>query len=68
MRKIARQVFFHRGRRTEPAQADVIMSAPALNANLKTLESRGFIDRRRNIQVLVRQRNRLFEAIQELLQ
>lgn len=39
----------------------------AFEKNLQTLESMGFTDRKKNIQVLVRQRNRLFEAIQELL-
>lgn len=39
----------------------------AFEANLKTLESMGFTDRKKNIQVLVRNRNKLFESIQELL-
>jgi len=41
--------------------------ASAFEANLQTLESMGFTDRKRNIQVLVRNRNKLFESIQELL-
>jgi len=39
----------------------------AFEKNLMTLESMGFGDRKKNIQVLVRNRNRVFEAIQELL-
>jgi len=39
----------------------------AFERNLQTLESMGFSDRKRNIQVLVRNRNKLFESIQELL-
>jgi len=39
----------------------------AFERNLQTLESMGFGDRKRNIQVLVRNRNKLFESIQELL-
>jgi hypothetical protein len=40
----------------------------AFEKNLQTLESMGFTDRKRNIQILVRNRGKLFESIQELLQ
>lgn len=39
----------------------------AFERNLATLEAMGFSDRKKAIQVLVRNRNKLFESIQELL-
>jgi len=39
----------------------------AFEKNLQTLESMGFTDRKKCIQALVRNRNQLFETIQELL-
>jgi len=39
----------------------------AFEKNLQVLEGMGFTDRKRNISVLVRNRNKLFESIQELL-
>jgi hypothetical protein len=40
----------------------------AFEVNLQTLESMGFNDRRKNITILVRARNQLFDAIQQLLE
>jgi hypothetical protein len=49
------------------APVEVAREPSAFEKNLQTLEGMGFTDRKKNIQVLVRNRNRLFESIQELL-
>lgn len=47
--------------------AEIEREPSAFEKNLQTLESMGFTDRKKAIQALVRNRNQLFETIQELL-
>eukprot|EP01093_Parvamoeba_rugata_P002971 TRINITY_DN13780_c0_g1_i1.p2 TRINITY_DN13780_c0_g1~~TRINITY_DN13780_c0_g1_i1.p2 ORF type:complete len:112 (-),score=0.12 TRINITY_DN13780_c0_g1_i1:36-371(-) len=50
-----------------PAPAAEAKSLNSFERNLQTLESMGFSDRENNIRVLVKHKNQLFGAIQQLL-